>query len=182
MTIDENILSDYFACRYKVVIKLGLVSDQKAVPAENLDYEVEYRGRAIAVVLERYPAFKKADRRELAIGPHQKQESVVGQFVLTVDDLQCHLDGLEVLKKTPWSRSTYAPILFAKFLATPSKHERRRLAFSAILIEKLLGSLPTIGRIVHGHHFKFTKVNLKKEIKEVSDAIQGIRAIGHGVE
>ena len=26
------------------------------------------------------------------------------------------------------------------------------------------------------------KVNLKKEIKEVSDAIQGIRAIGHGVD
>ena len=63
MTIDEFLLSDYFACRYKVAIKLGLVSDQKAVPAENLDYEVEYRGRAIAVVLERYPAFKKADRR-----------------------------------------------------------------------------------------------------------------------
>ena len=182
MTIDEFTLSDYFACRYKVAIKQGLVSGQKAVPAENLDYEVEYRGRAIAMVLEKYPAFKKTDRRELAIGPHQKQESVVGQIVLTVDDLQCHLDGLEVLKKTPRSRSTYAPILFAKFLATPSKHERRRLAFSAILIEKLLGSLPTIGRIVHGDAFKFTKVHLKKEIKEVSDAIQGIRAMGRSVD
>ena len=99
MTIDEFTLRDYFACRYKVAIKQGLVSGQKAVPAENLDYEVEYRGRTIAMVLEKYPAFKKTDHRELAIGPHQKQESVVGQIVLTVDDLQCHLDGLEVLKK-----------------------------------------------------------------------------------
>ncbi|MDH4087572.1 MAG: TM0106 family RecB-like putative nuclease [Nitrospira sp.] len=175
-------MSDYFACRYKVAINQGLVSGQKAVPAENLDYEVEYRGRAIAMVLEKYPAFKKTDRLELAIGPHQKQESVVGQIVLTVDNLQCHLDGLEVLKKTPRSRSTYAPILCAKFLATPSKHEKRRLAFSAILIEKLLGSLPTIGRIVHGDTFKFTKVHLKKEIQEVSDAIQGIQAIDRSVD
>ncbi len=182
MTIDEFTLSDYFSCRYKVAIKLGLVSDQKAVPAENLDYEVEYRGRASAVVREKYPAFKKADRRELAIGPHQKQESVVGQIVLTIDDLQCNLDGLEVLKKTSRSRGTYAPILFAKFLATPSKHEKRRLALSAILIDKLLGSLPTIGRIVHGDAFKFTKVHLKKEIKEVSDAVQGIRAIDRSVD
>jgi hypothetical protein len=175
MTIDEFTLSDYFACRYKVAIKQGLVSDQKAVPAENLDYEVEYRGRAIAMVLEKYPAFKKTDHRELAIDLHQIQESVVGQIVLTVDDL-------EVLKKTPRSRSTYAPILFAKFLATPSKRERRRLAFSAILIEKLLGSRPTIGRVVHGDAFKFTKVHLKKEIKEDSDAIQGIRAVSRSVE
>ncbi len=92
------------------------------------------------------------------------------------------MDGLEVLKKTPRSRSTYAPILFARFLVTPSKHERRRLAFSAILIEKLLGSLPTIGRIVHGDAFKFTKVQLKREIKEVSDAIQGIRTMGRSVD
>ncbi len=180
--IDECLLSDYFACRYKVAIKLGLVSEQKTAPAESFDYEVEYRSRAIAVVREKYPTFKKADRLELEIGPHQKQESVVGQIVLTVDDLQCHLDGLEVLKKTPWSRTTYAPILFAKFLATPSKHEKRRLAFSAILVEALLGSLPTIGRIVHGDAFKFTKVHLKKEIKEVSDALQGIRAIGRSVD
>jgi hypothetical protein len=110
MTIDEFTLSDYFACRYKVAIKQGLVSGQKAVPAENLEYGVEYRGRAIAMVLEKYPAFKKTDHRELAIGLHQKQESVVGQIVLTVDDLQCHLDGLAVLKKIPRSRSTYAPM------------------------------------------------------------------------
>ena len=182
MIIDEFLLKAYFACRYKVAIRLGLVSDVKPIPAESVDYEVEYRSRAIAIGLKKYPTFKKADPLELKIGPRQKQESVVGQIVLTIDDLQCHLDGLEALKKKPRSRSTYVPILFAKFLATPLKQERRRLAFAAILIETLLGSLPTIGRIVHGDDFKFTKVNLKKEIKEVSDAIQGIRAIGRGVD
>ncbi|MDH5740222.1 MAG: TM0106 family RecB-like putative nuclease, partial [Nitrospira sp.] len=175
-------MSDYFACRYKAAINQGSVSGQKAVPVANLDYEVEYRGRAIAMVLEKYPTFKKTDHSELAIAPHQKQESAVGRIILTIDNLQCHLDGLEVLKKTPRSRSTYAPILFAKFLATPSKHERLRLAFSAILIEKLLGSLPTSGRIIHSDAFKFTKIYLKNEIKEVSDAIEDIRAIGRNVD
>jgi hypothetical protein len=99
MTIDESILSDYFACRYKVAIKLGLVLDEETVPAENMDYEVEYRSRVIAHVLANYPTFKKMERLELESNPHHKQESVVGKIVLTVDDLQCHLDGLEALKK-----------------------------------------------------------------------------------
>ena len=180
MTIDESILSAYFACRYKAAIKLGMVSNEETVPTENLDYEVEYRNRVIALVLEKYPAFKKVERLELESGYHHKQESVVGKIVLTVDDLQCHLDGLEALKKTPRSRNTYAPILFAKFLATPSKHVRRRLAFAAILIEKVLGRLPTIGKVIHGYYFKFTKINLKKEIREVSNAIKGIRTMGQG--
>lgn len=182
MIIDEFTLSDYFACRYKVAIKLGLGLDQIPLPADDRTHEFEYRNRAIAVVREKYPAFKITDRCELAIGPHPKLESVVGQIVLTLGDLQSNLDGLEVLKKTPRARGTYAPILFAKFLATPSKHEKRRLAFSAILIDKLLGSLPAIGRIVHGDAFKFTKVHLKKEIKEVSAAIQGIRVIDRNAD
>lgn len=135
------------------------------------------------MVLSKYPNFQKADRPEVAIGTGTEQikESVISPIALTVDDLQCHLDRLQVLKKTSRSRNTYVPIVFTRFLATPSKHERRRLAFSAILIEKLLGSLPTIGMVIYGTNPKFKKIDLKEEIRKVIHAIQEIRKMGAGV-
>jgi len=177
MIIDESLLKDYFACRYKVAIRLGLVSDVKPIPSESFDCEDEYRNRATAMIFTKYPSFKKADRPGLEIGAHQIRESIVGQIVLTSGGFHCHLDGLEVLKKLR-SGSTFVPILFAKGIAVPSKHEKRRLAFGAIIIEALWGSLPVIGKIVHGEAFKFSKVNLRKEVKEVAQAIQGIQAMG----
>lgn len=94
MIINDFIISDYFACRYKEAGTLGLVPDLKPIFPGNQDFEVEYRNRAIEIVLEKYPTFKKVDPLHLDKHPKQKKESVVGLIILTGDGLQCHLDGL----------------------------------------------------------------------------------------
>lgn len=178
MPLDEQIMCDFFACRYKVAIGLGLVSDQRPIAAvDTLGDEVEYRSKATARILDKYSTFQKAEPLEL----WQTHTSVVGRIALTVDDLHCHLDGLEASKKASQRRATYAPIVFVRSLAKPSRRDKRTLALGAVIIERLVGELPTTGRIVHGDDFKFKQVNLRKEIREVSDAIQSVRAIGRGV-
>jgi predicted RecB family nuclease len=179
-TITDDIFSAFLNCKYKAYLKLA---GQAGEPSE---YE-----RLQDRLTQRYRA--EAQRRFLdgfgevatILNPLSPAEAIhCGQDALIDATLghngeSAHLDAARLLpgKGNPVE---YEPILFVRSERV-SRDDKLRLAFAASVLGRVQGTLPAVGRVVHGRGFVTTRVQLgplAEPLKEAVAQIKGIAAAG----
>ena len=105
---------------------------------------------------------------------NQRRNRLILDYAVADPEIQARLHGLE-LDHSPArvGRHSYIPIRFvAKEKLGAS--DRLLLAFDAFALSRVIGKVPSVGKIIHGCRFSTVKVPLTKLLKKVRAALDSI--------
>jgi predicted RecB family nuclease len=105
---------------------------------------------------------------------NQRRNRLILNYAVADPEIQTRLHGLE-LDHSParGGRHSYIPIRFvAKEKLAAS--DRLLLAFDAFALSRVIGKVPSVGKIIHGCRFSTVKVPLTKLFKRVRAALDSM--------
>jgi predicted RecB family nuclease len=171
-TLTDDILDACLKCRYKAHLQLG---GNEGEASEYLLLQTRLAGEYR--VAARQEIARNCDPASVIVSPPSLTDALRCRPDLILDvqaadaDESCRIDALERLPG-----GAYTPALFVPHQRVGA-YDRMRLAFGASVLARVQGVPPSTGRIVHGPHFRSTRVNLATLYGSVRGALGQIRAI-----
>ena len=176
--LTDKLLEDYLQCASKSYLRL------QGQPGEIHDFaalcsRLEARHRASAI--EQLAASQTTTNDVRNFGGSPVQDALAGGYQLILDavgaanGLETHFDGLErCLGKSHLGTYCYRPIRSCRY-QKPSSAFYLLLAFDALILRDLQGTLPSDGILICGPSFKRTHVSLRKYLDSLPAILSRLR-------
>jgi predicted RecB family nuclease len=175
MTSNE-VFSALLHCRRKAFFKhLGRAGEAAHIESVQIRLERSYARTALEQFLGQCPESEiLRDPPALAAAIQSRLRCIVGATA-QAGNLSSRLDLLERLDEGEGTATTYAPVLFVRNDKVTTS-DRLLLAFQAVALSLVQGSLPATGKIVCGSENRMVRVRLASLVEEVQRLVALIEA------